>query len=527
MDHREADQRYVEYMEDEWQPKSGLENMYGIFANGGFKVKAGSRPIHKLQKLTYPWQKELPSAVSDPLKPSTEGKGGFKSINKLDNNMSKNNSKITRGRQNYGYRVNSLVSRSAASGIDPGVMPGNWTDRERKLAQNLLYHNAGSNSGRRSNNNRHGRSRTAKNSSQRGRGRGRGGFRPSNFRRAYNPRQWDSNNGRSRGDGQTTDGSKIEVKGKTGDSFIPRGLDSKGHNVVEIRAYANSIIYKATTGKVSWLLNGATDIGGQWYALINGAYFLSSSTPIVTLANAYEDWSLTGSVEFVPCISAYSNPDIRLTALVTTAVDLAEGSGPSQFVGSPATPASTDTLIKSVVMSNPNSCSKPGWVEGGIVCKFPNPVWRKVAGPNSGATAVYDYTQTIANYRQCIPFALFVNISGAIPGADLTTHDVFFNLKFRFRGQRAAAQKAITYNLNTDEIAYLRKQFQDYKLSESRANTPARSIASLSLRTTRPITDREFVDVLDDDLLEAKVNTNYTPVNTKKSSSTGTTGSRK
>lgn len=246
--------------------------------------------------------------------------------------------------------------------------------------------------------------------------------------------------------GQRSNGLKISSVPQSGEQFLSRGTKS-GVSSWDVRLFAGSLVYKnATTvaaggvgpGSTSWQVTGV-EIGGQWYALATQTPYFGTSNPIVNSLLFYEDWGVEGTVEFVPAISGFSNPDIRLTVLVSDAIDMPETVAAGSFVGGVASEKAT--LTRTALMANPGTCTKPGWTDNKFECKIPRVSgngggWFKVNSPSTGGVLM-DWSKVTAGYRQSCPFAVFVNISGTIPATtDLIVADVYFNLRIKARNQR-------------------------------------------------------------------------------------------
>lgn len=296
---------------------------------------------------------------------------------------------------------------------------------------------------------------------------------------------------------QKSDGLKISSTPQSGGSFLPYGVDRFGVHTMQLRVFMDSVKY-TTTGKVMWQPNiglDATDLGGQWYALATSKAYFGAGNPLADDLRFFEEWQLSGEIEFVPCISGFSNPTIRMSVLTTTAIDWAETLPSGSFVTAPVTPNSSDTLIRSAIMSNPAACSKAGWTDTGFKCAFPNTGnrWFKTNSPAASATyGLFAFTETISNMRQACPFACFVNISGELPASTLTVADVYLNLTIKARGQRSYASKGATARPPLD-LSLAGLALLDKKLDQLLQQCPEQKVISIDQKSN--------LDDEDDDLL--------------------------
>jgi hypothetical protein len=221
---------------------------------------------------------------------------------------------------------------------------------------------------------------------------------------------------------------------------------------VTCKMYLGNINY-ATDGTVNWLPAGTVNTGGQYYfnPTLNAYMAIPSGQPLLQTANRYRRYRIVkGEVEFMPLISGYSNPNIRVAALVTPDVDefMAVSNLPSYFVTSPATPTAQSTPTRSVLIANPKACNTPAWASTGFKCPLPpSKDWLYTASPDSttSTTNVVDFTNSWSAYRQSLAFVLGINISGDLPAATLPVLEATMTMTVEFCGQGPAVSAAVAY----------------------------------------------------------------------------------
>jgi hypothetical protein len=295
-------------------------------------------------------------------------------------------------------------------------------------------------------------------------------------------------------------GLKIGGADSAGDNFsMTKSIadDSK----VNIKIYLGNIGY-TTAGKVTWTPNAA-DIGGQYYFNPSMGAYQNISSMLSTMGARYRRYRLLsgGKMEFKPLISAYSNPDIRVAALLTKDIDEWGGCTSTAFVGSPATPTSVDTPTRVTVMSNPKACATTGWAEKGFSCPIPPTKWLHCQGPDStqSSSNIVDFTNSWARYEQCLAFTLGINISGTVGASTINVLEAWIDVRVEFKGQAPTAGVALSLRDSNEKkidqiLALLKKTGFDIddkdRVEEPPSPTPSKdwsSVESKQLTGARPL----------------------------------------
>lgn len=195
--------------------------------------------------------------------------------------------------------------------------------------------------------------------------------------------------------------------------------------------------------KMQWLTSPGINVGAQFYFNPCSTYYVYSDSAIARVATNFERYRiLRGKMTFTPCSSAYSKPDWRVAAILTTSVDYFKRLPGSQFVGSPVTPTAVDTPHRYAILQNPVACENPGWHQ--FSCDIPSTPWLYCSSMD--LSSYFSFTESTSLQRQTYAFVVTLGLGGSPPGTGETSDvfEVWMDIDLEFKDQIPAGTRDLS-----------------------------------------------------------------------------------
>jgi len=241
-----------------------------------------------------------------------------------------------------------------------------------------------------------------------------------------------------------------------------------------------NLVIKASTGATSFITDGSTETGGQWYFNPTFSTYMGGSTPVQQISYFYDRWRCRSvALEYNTLLG--TNTNYTITWCLCKEPDHWEKVGVTN---------ATTTPTKAEICMMKNAETFPSWVPRKVLGIRPSPQKFYTAGSEMNA---YGYSDSVATARQTIAATAGIRVDGAIPGTDTIVGDIHLIYEIEFSEMNAQYSHRVEvvgpYAYASEKKSrfetYLRDQFLKFNLEE-KGDTKSDTLSAY---------DDKFVDV--------------------------------